>query len=219
MAEVDGIKRGNRFKDITGLVVGRLTVICFAGINPRSMWRCRCECGKECEVATKYLTSGRTVSCGCVRAEKASTLAKTHGKSKRPEHKVWKKIRQRCTNESNLSFPNYGGRGIKMCSRWLNSFEAFIEDMGERPSRDHSIERIDNDGDYEPSNCIWATKDVQSRNTRRTVFVVYRGERHKLCDLCDSRGMRTATVRSRIKSGWGVERAIDTPIGGSCADL
>lgn len=213
MAEEQCTKRGNRFKDITGLVVGRLTVVRFSGMKPRAMWLCRCECGKECEVATKYLTSERTVSCGCFRAEKSAERSKTHGKTNTPEHIIWKHIRQRCTNENDKSFDRYGGRGIRMCQRWMESFEAFLEDMGERPSPYHSIERKDNDGNYEPLNCIWATKSVQSMNTRRTMRVEYRGETHKLLELCVSRGISNAVVRWRLKRGWTVEQAIETPIG------
>lgn len=212
MADVNDIKRGNRFKDITGLVVGRLTAVSFAGMKPRAMWLCRCECGNECEIATKYLTSARTVSCGCVRSEKSGSRLRTHGKTLTPEHKTWKSIRQRCNNENDKAFDNYGGRGIKMCERWKNSFEAFLEDMGTKPSRNHSIERLNNDGDYDPSNCVWATKKVQNRNTRRTTYVNYRAHTHKLCELCASLGVSDAVVRWRISRGWTVEQAIETPI-------
>lgn len=152
--------------DLTGNVYGRLTVIERAeNYKHYTCWLCKCECGNEAVVRSSDLRFNKTKSCGCLRKEFAQKLNNKHGKSKTTEFKIWKGINQRCNNKNNKSYEDYGGRGIKVCKRW-SKFENFLVDMGEMPPKKHSIERIDVNGDYEPSNCKWASVIEQSRNHR-----------------------------------------------------
>lgn len=139
--------------------------------------------------------------------------ARTHGYTGTPEHSVWKHIRQRCLNPNDKSFPDYGGRGIKICDRWLASFENFFEDMGKRPARGYSIERINNDGDYCPENCIWA-KDriIQNNNTRKNVFLTHNGQTMTVTQWARHIDIPAATLWKRIQREWSTEDALTLPV-------
>lgn len=154
--------------DMTSRRFHRLTVL---GRAPNTSgqsarWLCRCDCGNEVVVLGGHLRSGNTKSCGCQRIDSARTTNRKHGMAKSLAYKRWETIKQRCTNPKNPSYPNYGGRGIGICSEWAESFEAFHAAVGDPPSTSHSLDRINNDGNYEPGNVRWATASEQQRNRR-----------------------------------------------------
>lgn len=124
---------------------------------------------------------------------------RTHFKTNTPEYRIWRGMKSRCYNSNERAYPRYGGRGIKICDRWMDSFENFLSDMGERPSKDYSIDRICNDGDYSPENCRWATRKEQASNYSRNVLVEYKGETKTLKDWCDQFGLNYGTTRARLK--------------------
>jgi hypothetical protein len=130
----------------------------------------------------------------------------THGMSFTPERVCWKSIKSRCYDHNNIYYKDYGGRGIKVCDRWLEKFENFFEDMGKKPSSNHSIDRIDVEGDYEPSNCKWSTTKEQNRNKRSTVWLEYNGIKMCMADWADKLGIKYKTLSARFYKGWSVER-------------
>lgn len=131
------------------------------------MWVCQCDCGNIAFAQTSDLRAGRHRSCGCLRVDVMTRHGGTnHGGGRTPEYRSWMSMKARCLDSDHDSYKWYGGRGITICDRWLASFEAFLADMGARPSLKHSIDRINNDGNYEPGNCRWATANEQAQNQR-----------------------------------------------------
>lgn len=179
----------------------------------RTLHEFRCDCGASAFALLKYAIAGATRSCGCLRSELVASRAaqrnRTHGMSDRPEWHIWSSLRRRCFD---LSHPHYGGRGIQVCERWANSFEAFLEDMGPRPTARHSIDRIDNNGNYEPSNCRWATATQQCRNTRVNRLLPFNGEMLCLADVAERVGISSGTLAHRLGDGWSIEDALNTPV-------
>lgn len=155
-----------QFKDLTGQRFGRLIVIGRAlSRSGVTRWQVQCNCGKTLDVCGTHLRGGRTKSCGCLGKSLVGDRSRTHGWSRTGTYRSWQSAYYRCTNPNSISFPNYGARGITMCDRWVSSFENFLADMGERP-KGMSLERKEVNGNYEPDNCEWATRSVQSINRR-----------------------------------------------------
>lgn len=149
--------------NLIGKKFGRWFVVSKTGIRKgKSLWKCVCSCGNVVDVFGVSLTHGTSKSCGCNR----DYQHKKHGKYKTDEYRIWRGIINRCDNKNGPAYQNYGGRGIKVCERWKSNFENFLSDMGNRPSKKHSIDRIDVEGNYDPNNCRWATYTEQARNTR-----------------------------------------------------
>lgn len=192
-----------------GTIFGRLTVVDARAPtkNKQRMCACVCTCGVRKEVAVSYLVRGLVRSCGCLSRENTGNRARTHGKSKTPEYAVWCRMIARCTNPTVSRYPRYGGRGIKVCERWA-AFENFLADMGEMPTRRHSLGRIDNDGDYCPENCRWETIAEQASNTSNNVRVTWNGREQTIAQWARELGISPNRLSQRLRSGIPLGEAI-----------
>lgn len=161
-------------------------------------------CNNEFQVRLTSVTSGNTNSCGCYKKKALAERVKTHGLSKTSEFNIWQHIKDRCFNSNNKKYKHYGGRGIKVCKEWIESFEQFLMDMGSRPTIKHTIERIDTNGDYCKGNCKWATKKEQNRNRTITKYVTYNEIEKPLSEWIEELKLNDKTVRSRLENGWSV---------------
>ena len=170
-----------------------------------AIWLCRCCCGREVPVRGDHLVSGKRKSCGFNCRPTIRQVAPS-------EYAAWLGTRNRCYNKQGRNYANYGGRGICVCNRWKNSFENFLSDMGPKLSPKHTLDRYpDNNGNYEPGNCRWATAKEQMRNTRNTIYVESGGERIPLIDLTQRVGVSKGLVLHRLRTGWSLDEALLTP--------
>jgi len=208
--------RSPEMESLLGQQIGRLVPESEAERNERGerMWNCRCECGGRGVFPHKGLRAGTTRSCGCLHRETSARVAREtghlrrkHGRSGTPEWICWQGMLARCGNPKAKGYARYGGRGIRVCERWL-SFEAFLADMGEKPSPAHSIGRIDNDKGYEPGNCRWETAEEQARNRRGMRMIAWRGETLCLTAWAERTGIAVCRIWRRIESGWPLDRAL-----------
>lgn len=183
--------------------------------NGVTYWKCKCDCGKTKEIAAGNLTGGKTHSCGCLQKIMASESSKTHGESKTKLYRIWKGMRTRCYNPNSRAYKNYGGRGILVCDEWehYEAFKTWAIQNGY--SEGLTIERIDNDGMYEPGNCEWISLSSQTKNTRRNHYIVYDGRRMTLSDWSKELGGNPNLVTTRLQRGWSEEDAVTTPPGGT----
>lgn len=190
------IKIGEKF--------GRLEVLSYSHNKQKhSYWLCRCVCGNEKAIRYDVLRSGNAVSCGCYRKEVLLDYYEkntTHGKSKSRTYKVYQGMIQRCQNANDQNYYNYGGRGIRVCESWLESFEFFYKDMGEPPTDKHQIDRIDNNGDYSPENCRWVTPKENTRNRRTCKIIEYNGQKKCLTDWSTTLDIPKSTLSRRLKT-------------------
>lgn len=199
---ISEIKSGDIFERLK--VLGRLS----NNEQGQAYFACRCECGTLTSVRGNHLLAGQR-SCGCVLFEKRPS--KTKRRADFPEYWAWLAMKQRCGNPRNPMYRLYGQRGITVCRRWRESFEAFFNDIGARPSPAHSIDRIDNNGDYEPSNCRWATPEEQANNVRRNRCIEFRGETKTIAEWARIMNIHYNTLTARIKKGLPVELALTRP--------
>lgn len=214
-----GIVGTPRHENLMGQRFGRLTIIAETSKRTASrgmVWLCRCDCGKEKEIAALHLKQGLILSCGCLSKEINSIRNTIHGHEKGGKKSLtycsWEKMMSRCYREKDAAFHYYGGRGVKVCESW-HTFENFLKDMRERPSRYYTIERINNKGNYEPNNCKWATYKEQANNTSRNVFYTYNGERMTIAQMADKIGIKYDTMYCRLKHyGWSVQQAMNEKV-------
>lgn len=199
--------------DLSGMRFGRFTVVEFHSNNKhnQTMWRCRCDCGNERIVCVGNLNYGVSKSCGCLKSEKLLESITKHGLHNTREYKIWKKMRQRCRNPLDPAYPDYGGRGILVCKRW-DDFSNFIADMGTCPDLTLSIDRFpNNDGNYEPGNCRWATRTEQARNKRSNHIIKTSDGKMSIAEAAERNAMPYARLKARLELGWKVIDAVREP--------
>lgn len=208
-----------KLKDLTGMTFGHLTVIerdrnhISAGGNKQVVWKCKCDCGNDTEVTSSNLLSGHTTSCGCMGSRRTIGMRSvTHNKSKDQLYSVWSGIKRRCFNPHEEGYWKYGGRGITVCDEWKYNFPSFYKWAVNGYAPGLQIERINNDGNYEPSNCRWATPKEQAYNRRNTVYLEYGGEKKNLWEWELETGIPATRIYDRIRKGWTVQRALTQPI-------
>lgn len=190
-----------RFIDLSGVRFGRLVVTQRANTETlKPQWEYRCDCGSSGIARASDLRGGKHQSCGCLHREAVTS----HGKARSPTYKIWTAILQRCTNPRATGFQYYGGRGISVCERWL-SFENFLADMGEQPEKRWSIDRINVNGNYEPTNCRWITMAAQQLNRRNNRRITLQGRTQTVKEWCTELGISDDLFRSRLKMGWPPE--------------
>lgn len=190
-----------------GKKFGRLTVLSILDTKENRRYRCTCicECGKEKEYSLHRVYSGLVQSCGCLKGQQSIT----HNMSKTKEHKAWRHIKERCLNKSCHAYAKYGGRGIEICERWKHSFENFYKDMGPAPSPKHTVDRINVNGNYEPTNCRWATRTQQNRNRTNTAYATYRGQTKSLPEWAALLGVSSDRLRQAYNKGADMTKYFD----------
>lgn len=196
-------------KDLTGQRFGKWYVISRASNRGKAvMWLCHCDCGKEKVVHGTSLKSGASTNCGCGRIEKHR---KTHGLTKHPLYRVWQRMKGCTHSPSHQDYDNYGGRGISMCDEWKTDFKNFYDwSMNNGWEKGLEIDRINTNGDYEPSNCRFTDRKGQMQNTRRTHIITYNGETHSITEWAEKLGMNRNTLYNRLQHGWSIEKALTT---------
>lgn len=198
----------SRFKDLTGQRFGKLVAIRISGsVKDNLVWECSCDCGGRTTSQTRHLVRGKKKSCGCLGIGRPTE----HGMRGHPVFTSWKGMKRRCLKPNDEKYPMYGGRGITVCERWMK-FKNFKEDMFISWFEGGSIERIDNNGNYCPENCRWATNKEQSSNRRSNVMIQYQGQEMTMLQWCEKLGLKYGKIRQRLRiRKWSVERAFTEP--------
>lgn len=203
---------------MTGQRFGRLTVLNRADDHVsqsgrhRVMWECVCDCGKTTIVSGEALREGRTLSCGCYRHDYLVQKHTLHGETESRLYNIWQAMKNRCNNPNVKAYRNYGGRGIRVCEEWMSGFGAFRDwAYANGYAENLSIDRIDNNGNYEPANCRWVTDVAQASNRRTNRVYTINGETHTLTEWAEIKGLNPKTVFNRVYTGWDIEDALNTP--------
>lgn len=195
--------------DLAGQRFGRLTVI--ERVRPKSgmkwKWKCKCDCSSVVEVWSYDLITGNKKSCGCLRTE----MLTAHGMSRTRVYHIWSKMMSRCNKPNEIAYHNYGGRGIRVCDKWQEFIPFYNWAIASGYNDELSIDRINNDGNYEPSNCKWSTRKEQANNKRNNIWLEYRGEVKTISQWSDICGIPRAIIGQRIRAGWSVEKALIAP--------
>ncbi len=207
--------------DISGKRFGRLVVLHRVD-SPKfhmkkiTYFLCKCDCGNNIITRSSAIQSNHTKSCGCyksdIKRQQCKNIWTTHGMTQSKTYKTWAGIKRRCNNKNDKRYPDYGGRGIKVCSRW-NRFENFLIDMGEKPTPNYSIERIDNNKGYNKNNCVWIPQNEQGNNKRNNVIFEFNGQIKTLAHWSKYLNINIGTLRNRIlRQKWPIEKAFTTQI-------
>lgn len=201
---------GREREDLSGQKFNRLTALY---ISPESKyrrvkWFCKCDCGNDTTVQAANLKGGHVKSCGCLCRERLVETKTTHGKSDHHLYNIWLNMKRKCYDSNHKDFKNHGGKNIKVCDRWLDSFENFFNDVGERPTKDHVIYRIDRHDDFNPSNCRWVTKIKQNNYRENTVYLIVDGVTKSRSEWVRISNVNLGTLRKRIKLGWSHKEAV-----------
>lgn len=209
------IPKDPRFKNLLGKKFSRLTVLSYAGAiaGRQKIWLCECECGTRKSIRSGSLLNGSVKSCGCLSSEVTANRNRTHGMRNHSLYPIWNNMRFRCLNPKCAEWKNYGARGIKICPEW-DSFRVFAQDMGDKPTAAHSLERKDTNGDYSPSNCVWATNTEQSNNKRNNRRITIGPVTLTVAQWEKERGFTKDLLRSRLKAGWDPVDAVLRPVRG-----
>lgn len=226
----------SRWEDMTGWKMwehgvpdSRLTVVSYEGIQEtlsgkrRRMWKCLCTCGNITYSCTQYLKDGTKKSCGCFRRENTArfnieTKTKHHeGRTNSRLYTIWGNMKARCCNKNNAAYKNYGGRGITVCQEWQNDYATFKSwAINNGYSDNLTIDRIDVDGDYNPSNCRWTSWTEQENNKTTNINIEYSGEIHTLSEWARIFNIKPGTLRRRLLKKWSVKDAFETPVRKWC---
>jgi len=195
-----------------GEIYGQLLVVRFSHLKGKApVYECLCDCGNTCNKRIWEMRNGKVSSCGCAK-RKLKTHGQTRGEYSRI-YRIWRGMKSRCYNENNKNYFRYGGRGVIVFDSWVNNYSEFQRWSLENGYKDNlTIDRVDNNGNYEPSNCRWTTMVVQARNRRNSMVVIYNGESVNLMEISEKVGIRVSVIRSRLNYEWSIEKSIETPL-------
>lgn len=193
------------FKDLSGLKIGKWSILEYAGSKGGAIWLCQCECGTIRNVRANSLLNKLSISCGCYRPKTTKHGHNTKA-GQSPTYKTWRAMLARCHDKSRNNYHNYGGRGIKVCQEWLK-FENFLHDMGERPSG-MTLDRLDVNGNYQKDNCKWSTNFEQGIRMRKNHRITFNGETLTIAQWARKLNIKDGTIRARLSRGWSDEKAL-----------